>query len=59
MKAAFLYRFVIAPAFNAKALKSLFRRNYGASVGVGVGVIGCERKIGVVRERKFVVDANR
>lgn len=29
--------------FNATALKSSFRTNSG--VGVGVGIIGCERKI--------------
>lgn len=37
--------------FNAKALKSSLRRNSG------VGVVGCERKIAAVRERKFEVDA--
>lgn len=41
--------------FNTIALKSSFHRNSG----VGGSVLGCERKMSVVREQKFEVDANK
>ena len=41
--------------FNGTALKSWFCRNSG----IGVGVVGCGRKISLVREQKIEKDANK
>lgn len=40
-------------SFNEIALKSLYHRNSGVSVGI----FGCERKIAIGHERKFEIDA--
>lgn len=39
--------------FNAIVLNSIFK-NFDVGVGVGLGVVGCEQKVGVVLEQEIV-----